>query len=156
MATVDYNFSEIIGHFLKDDDVISCEKFGNGHINGTFLALCKGAEGEKCYILQHINEVASKIKAIETQINEYLEIANSNTSSEQDFEILSEMISNTANFIDEMTVEQKRNALRSIIHQIVWDGENAHIYYFGENDSDLDISDSDNYKAAAEGLQTRY
>ncbi len=56
METANYNFSEIISHFLKDDEVISCEKFGNGHINGTYLALCKGAEGEKYYILQHINK----------------------------------------------------------------------------------------------------
>lgn len=154
LRNMDYN-SESLQEILKDlrKSKIKYEK----QIDKLVDSLTEAQDSDaSTYILQHINEVASKIKAIETQINEYLEIANSNTSSEQDFEILSEMISNTANFIDEMTVEQKRNALRSIIHQIVWDGENAHIYYFGENDSDLDISDSDNYKAAAEGLQTRY
>ncbi len=108
------------------------------------------------YILKQINEIDNRIKAIDTQINEYLELANSTTSSEQDFEILVEMLSNTANYIDEMTVEQKRNALRSVIHKIVWDGENAHIYYFGDNDSEIDLTDDDNFRAAASGLQTKF
>ncbi|MBQ6180122.1 MAG: recombinase family protein [Ruminococcus sp.] len=108
------------------------------------------------YILNQINEIDSQIKAIEKQINEYLELANSNTTSEQDFEILAEMLSNTANSIDDMTVEQKRNALRSIIHKIVWDGENAHIYFFGESDSEIDLSNEEDSEAAAIGLQTRY
>lgn len=107
------------------------------------------------YILNQINDTDTKVKAIENQIKEYLEIAKNNTSSEQDFEILSEMLSNTANYIDEMTVEQKRNALRSIIHKIVWDGENVHIYYFGSDDSEIDFSGSEISEAAEIGLQMR-
>ena len=65
------------------------------------------------------------------------------------------MLSNTANYIDEMTVEQKRNALRSIIYKIVWDGESAHIYYFGDNDSEIDLSTNEISEAAEIGLQMR-
>ena len=50
------SFSEIINHFLKDAEVLKCDKFGNGHINGTFLALCKTDGEEIYYILQHINK----------------------------------------------------------------------------------------------------
>ncbi len=49
-------FKEIISHFLKNAGVLSCEKFGNGHINGTYRALCSSDDGEKYYILQHINK----------------------------------------------------------------------------------------------------
>ncbi len=45
-----------IESFLKNCEIIECEKFGNGHINVTYRALCKTAEGEKFYILQHINK----------------------------------------------------------------------------------------------------
>ncbi len=108
------------------------------------------------YIINQMNEIDNKIKAIEKQIDEYLDLANSSTTSEQDFEILSEMLSNTSNTIDEMTVEQKRNALRSIIHKIVWDGENAHIYFFGDNNSEIDLSTDEVSEAGAIGLQTKY
>ncbi len=108
------------------------------------------------YILNQINEIDNKIKALEKQIQEYLDLANNTNSSEEDFEILAEMLSNTANYIDEMTVEQKRNALRSIIHRIVWDGENVHIYFFGSEDSEIDLSDDEISEAAEIGLQMKY
>ena len=107
------------------------------------------------YILNQINEIDNKIKALEKQIQEYIDLANNTNSSEEDFEILAEMLSNTANYIDEMTVEQKRNALRSIIHRIVWDGENVHIYYFGSEDSEIDLSDDEISEAAEIGFQTK-
>ncbi len=56
MGNTTIDFQSIIGHFMNDAEVISCEKFGNGHINGTFRALCKNADGERYYILQHINK----------------------------------------------------------------------------------------------------
>lgn len=49
-------FNEIVNHFIKDCELISCEKYGNGHINGTYLACCKSNGKENNYILQHINK----------------------------------------------------------------------------------------------------
>lgn len=100
------------------------------------------------YILNEINNFHTKIESLDKQIQEYLDIANSNTTSEEEFEILAEMMSNTANSLDNMTVEQKRNALRSVIHKIVWDGDNVHIYFFGAEDSRIE--------AEAIGLQMKY
>ena len=96
------------------------------------------------YIINHVNELDTKIKEIEKQIKENLELANNISSSEQDFEILTELFSNAAKGIDEMSVDLKRNALRSIIHKIIWDGENAHIFFFGEEDQEIDLSNGCN------------
>ncbi len=47
---------KVIPHFVKDAEVLNCDKFGNGHINGTYLVLCR-IEGEYIYfVLQHINK----------------------------------------------------------------------------------------------------
>lgn len=108
------------------------------------------------YILNEINNLDTKINSIEKQIQEYRDIANSNTTSEEEFEILAEMLSDTANSIDNMTVEQKRTALRSVIHKVVWNGENADIYFFGDNDSVIDLSDNEISEAETIGLQMRY
>ena len=40
--------------FLPKDTVLSCRRFGNGHINDTYLVTCK--EGLPRYILQRINQ----------------------------------------------------------------------------------------------------
>ncbi len=154
LRNMDYNnesYQESLKHLRK-----SKTKYEN-QIKNLLQTLAQSEDSAATsYILNQINEIDSKIKAIEKQINEYLELANSNTSSEEDFEILSEMLSNTANYIDEMTVEQKRNALRSIIHKIVWDGENVHIYFFGSEDSQIDLSNDEISRAAEIGLQMKY
>ena len=38
--------------------------------------------------------------------------------------------------IDEMTVEQKRAAIRTIVRKVIWDGINAHVILFGTTDDD--------------------
>jgi len=52
-----------------------------------------------------------------------------------------------------MTVAQKRTALRSIIRRIEFDGENVHIYFFGADDDEIDLSDEDNLEPLREGCK---
>lgn len=46
---------EALAQFRTEGEVISCERYGNGHINDTFLVVCRTAGGQKRYILQRIN-----------------------------------------------------------------------------------------------------
>ena len=39
-------------------------------------------------------------------------------------------------------MEEKRNTLRLLIRKVVWDGENVHIYFFGNNDDEMIFTDS--------------
>jgi hypothetical protein len=40
--------------------------------------------------------------------------------------------------IDDMTVEQKRAAIHTLVRKVVWDGVNAHVVLFGVSDEDID------------------
>ena len=40
--------------------------------------------------------------------------------------------------IDEMTVEQKRAAIRTIVRKVVWDSVNAHVILFGVKDDEIE------------------
>jgi site-specific DNA recombinase len=40
--------------------------------------------------------------------------------------------------IDEMTVEQKRATIRTVVHKVVWDGVNAHVILFGAKDDEIE------------------
>lgn len=51
------NYRNILDNFLLDGEAVSCEPFGNGHINSTFLV--ETSSGKK-YILQRLSEEAFK------------------------------------------------------------------------------------------------
>ena len=38
-----------------------------------------------------------------------------------------------------MTLEEKRNAIRTLVRRIVWDGENVHIYFLGCDYDDSNV-----------------
>ena len=40
--------------------------------------------------------------------------------------------------IDEMTIEQKRAAIRTIVRKVIWDGVNAHVVLFGVQDDEIE------------------
>ena len=40
-----------------------------------------------------------------------------------------------------MSYEQKRVAIRTVVHRIIWDGENAHIVLFGADGDDIEYPD---------------
>ncbi len=46
---------EALEAFDFPETAVSCEKYGNGHINDTFLVICKDGDKEKKYILQRMN-----------------------------------------------------------------------------------------------------
>lgn len=121
------------------------------------LETLKQSEGTAAndYILNEINQIDELIKSIEKQIQECLAIANTNTTPETEFEIMAEMMSNTNNVFDKMSIEQKRNTLRSIIHRITTDGENFHILFFGVEEGDIDLTTDEISEAVSIGLQMR-
>ena len=50
-----YDFNKIINYFDLDGELISCERYGEGHINETYLAVMKNGDKTTDYILQKIN-----------------------------------------------------------------------------------------------------
>lgn len=51
---MEYNFIDILKNFDLDGELVSCERYGEGHINQTFLAEMKGGSADR-YIVQKIN-----------------------------------------------------------------------------------------------------
>ncbi|MBQ9078949.1 MAG: recombinase family protein [Ruminococcus sp.] len=95
------------------------------------------------YILNEINELDKKIKAFENQIQEYEDLANAGSLSDAEFECLADMLCSFADSFETMTIEQKRLAIRAFIKRIVWDGERMHVYLFGCEEGEIDLSDDE-------------
>lgn len=51
-----YDFNKIISNFKTDGKLSSCERYGEGHINETYLAVLESDGRETKYILQKINK----------------------------------------------------------------------------------------------------
>lgn len=96
------------------------------------------------YILQEINALDEKIKALQTQIQEHEGLSKTVIMSDAEFEGLTDMLLSFAESFDNMPIEQKRSAIRAFIRKIVWGGENVHIYFFGSDENEIDLSDTDN------------
>ena len=50
-----YDFNSIIEQFDLSGELVSCERYGEGHINETYLAVVRDGDKEINYILQKIN-----------------------------------------------------------------------------------------------------
>ena len=58
--------------------------------------------------------------------------------SDIEFDLLRQLLTIFKDGIDEMTVEQKRAAIRTIVRKVVWDGVNAHVILFGVKDDEIE------------------
>lgn len=89
-------------------------------------------------IKEKINKLSADNENIEKQINENrLAIENQNLS-DINLEILKSTLENFSTTFDEMTVEQKRVALRTFIKRIEFDGEDVQVYM--NTDEEFDIN----------------
>lgn len=104
------------------------------------LAKMSGTPGEQS-ILDGINQRSERDRSIQENIQELEQILQEQNLQARSFELLRDMLKSFSSTVDDMTVEQKRLALRMIVKDIVWDGEKVHIYLFGDDDPDGDDID---------------
>lgn len=106
----------------------------DNEIKGLVSALGKasGTPAED-YIMEQIDELHTKGESLKRRLAELEELTSSNAWSEVEFDLLAQMLATFKNTVDEMTVEQKRAAIRAIVKQIIWDGKDAHVVLFGSD-----------------------
>ena len=92
----------------------------------------------KRYIINRMGEMNLKIDKLSKGIEELVSIASEHAFSDIEFDVMREMLTMFKNGIDEMSYEQKRVAIRTVVRRIIWDGENAHIFLFGAEGEDMD------------------
>lgn len=104
----------------------------------TSLGRASGSSAED-YIVKQIDEIHAKNQSLKLRIEELDQIIKNEAVSDIEFELLSRMLSSFRDSFDQMSIEQKRVALRTFIKKIVWDGKNVHLYLFDADIDDIDF-----------------
>lgn len=104
-------------------------------IDNLITSIAKGEVATE-YINQRIEELDKEIKASEQRLADLKNLTEENVLSDNEFEVLRDILSSFASSFDTMSIEQKRTAIRTFVKRIVWDGENIHMYLFGSDEEE--------------------
>lgn len=95
----------------------------------------------RSHIIKRIETVQQEIDSLTVRIQDLEALNDQNTISDMEFEVMRQMLTVFGSTIDEMGVEQKRSAIRSLVRKVVWDGENAHVVFFGASEEEIEYPD---------------
>lgn len=93
-----------------------------------------GGSAARAHVAKRVDELHRANEAITARITELEGLTAQNALSEIEFDILRQLLAVFKNSIDEMTIEQKRAAVRAVVRKAVWDGQCAHIILFGASE----------------------
>jgi|GEM_PF-5292841 len=97
-----------------------------------------GDGSAKALIARRIEQLHRECENIEAHIRELEGLTSQHALSDIEFGVMRRLLSIFQSGIDNMTVEQKRAAIRTLIRKVVWDGINARVILFGASDEDID------------------
>jgi len=100
-----------------------------------------GESSAKTRIAKRIEALEAENESIRSRITELEELTSEQTFEGFEFDLLRQLLAVFKANIDDMTIEQKRAAIRTVVRKVVWDGTNAHIILFGDADDDIELPD---------------
>ncbi len=88
-------------------------------------------------VLKRIEELSDTNRELRNHILELEGLVNANTLSDSEFDLLRQMLVVFRSVIDNMSVEEKRAAVRVVVRKVIWDGMNAHVVFFGADENEI-------------------
>lgn len=112
-----------------------------------------GSSTAVAHVKQRIEELHTQDAALQSGILELEGLAAQHTLNSIAFDLMRQLLAVFRDSIDEMTVEQKRAAIRTVVHKVIWDGKRVHVLLFGTGDEEINWQDvSDGLPVQAEEL----
>ncbi len=112
------------------------------NINGLMDTLSMAADSiAKPRILRRIEDLTQANRDVEIRIHELEGLISSQSLSDMEFDILRQMLAMFRTSIDDMSVEEKRQAIRTVVRKVIWDGVNAHVVLFGADEGEIELPD---------------
>ncbi len=98
-----------------------------------------GESVAKTRVLKRIEELTETNRVIENRIRELEGLTNANALADAEFDLLRQMLSVFRTSIDQMSVEEKRTAIRTVVRKVIWDGVNVHVVLFGADEGEIEF-----------------
>ena len=95
----------------------------------------------KARVVARMEQLSDANRQIGNRIRELEGLTSEQTMCDSEFDVLCQMLTMFRTNIDEMTVEEKRAAIRTVVRKVVWDGENAHVVLFGADEKEIEYPD---------------
>ncbi len=112
------------------------EKTVSGLIDSLGLAVDPAVRAR---MLERIEELTQANRSIAERIGELEELSSVKRLSDAEFDSLRQMLVSLCACIDAMTPEEKRAAVRAVVHKVIWDGTTAHLVLFGAQGEDVEL-----------------
>ena len=93
-----------------------------------------GDSSAKPAILKRIEQLSFEADEVQARIKELENITGEHALSEIEFDLMRQMLGVFSSSCDNMTVDQKRAAIRTVVRKVVWDGKYAHLILFGSDE----------------------
>ena len=113
-----------------------------------------GDSTAKVRVAKRIEALTAESDALEVRIQELTALTSQHTMSDSEFDVLRQLLSVFQENIDDMPLEQKRAAIRTVVRKVIWDGVNAHIVLFGADEEEIEMPDITPLLADAEEEET--
>lgn len=100
-----------------------------------------GDSTAKVRVAKRIESLTAESDALEMRIQELTALTSQHAMSDIEFDVLRQLLSVFQENIDDMPLEQKRAAIRTVVRKVIWDGVNAHIVLFGADEEEIEMPD---------------
>ena len=100
-----------------------------------------GDSTAKVRVAKRIEALTAESDALEVRIQELTALTSQRAMSDMEFDVLRQLLSVFQENIDDMPLEQKRAAIRTVVRKVIWDGVNAHIVLFGADEEEIEMPD---------------
>ena len=100
-----------------------------------------GESSAKVRVAKRIEALTAESDALEVRIQELIALTSQHAMSDMEFDVLRQLLSVFQENIDDMPLEQKRAAIRTVVRKVIWDGVNAHIVLFGADEEEIEMPD---------------
>ena len=92
------------------------------------------------HLKKRIEELNAQDATLSSRIRELESLTDNGVLGGIEFDVMRQLLTVFHDNIDDMTVPQKRAAIRTVVRKVVWDGKVAHVVLFGSSKDEIDWS----------------